>query len=448
MLAFAIRLYKNEKFKDLENLSTLFAQNMTDDFMENHEINGIRNGVNYTSLISNYNFTPYVYNEDGTCIFSPDGNTSPLSEELKKSITDSGYIDFDSYKISSQEPSILYGQHFSVRCEEHDQDWNFYLVTYSSTYGINEFDYKMILSAAAVLLVCILSSIVVLKQFMNRHHQRTDDLCRIVEKYSKGDYSETLEFSESDPMQKLSQQINSIAENAKAADETSKTFISNVSHELRTPMTTIGGFVDGILDGTIPKSNQNEYLVLVSKEIKRLTTVIRSMLNMARFESGTMKPNFKEANVNEIVIQTVLMFEKRIENKNVEIEGLDSETIIAEIDVDLIQQVIYNLVENAIKFVNEGGKIIFNFTKEEDFFIIGIRNTGEGLKEEEMLQIFDRFYKTDSSRSKDVTGLGLGLAISQKIVQFHKGEIMVKSIYGEYTEFAIQLPFHQGNRKE
>ena len=134
------------------------------------------------------------------------------------------------------------------------------------------------------------------------------------------------------------------------------------------------------------------------------------------------------------------MFEKRIEEKELEVEELDSSRLTAVVDADLMQQVIYNLVENAVKFVNKGGTLSFSFDRQDDICIIGIRNTGEGLKDSEIPQVFDRFYKTDSSRGKDTSGLGLGLAISRKIVHLHNGHIVVKSVYGEYTEFQIRIP--------
>ena len=206
--------------------------------------------------------------------------------------------------------------------------------------------------------------------------------------------------------------------------------------------------MDGILDGTIPKTRQKEYLILVSKEIKRLRILISSMLNMSRFETGTLRPNFRDVNLTDIVIQTVLMFEKKIEDKHLEVEGLGSDRMSAEVDPDLIQQVIYNLVENAVKFINDGGILSFRFERSVNgSCTIGIRNTGEGLKNDEIQQVFDRFYKTDSSRGKDTTGLGLGLAISRKIVHLHHGHIVVKSVYGEYTEFLIQLPEKQPKKK-
>ncbi len=265
-------------------------------------------------------------------------------------------------------------------------------------------------------------------------------MLRIIEKYTKGDFSEKLTTDLSPSLQHISERVNTLASNIEKSEEVSNTFIANVSHELRTPITTIGGFVDGILDGTIKKSKQQEYLILVSHEIQRLKILISSMLNMSRFESGTMSPNFKETNLTDLVIKVVLMFEKKIEDKKLQVEELDSNRLSAVVDPDLMQQVIYNLVENAVKFVNKGGTLSFSFDKNDNICTIGIRNTGEGLKNSEIQQVFDRFYKTDSSRGKDATGLGLGLSISRKIVHLHNGHIIVKSVYGEYTEFQIQIP--------
>ena len=269
------------------------------------------------------------------------------------------------------------------------------------------------------------------------------EITRITDNYAKGDFSEQIKLSGSKEMRHLASSLNEMGDFIKTNDDVSKNFIANVSHELRTPMTTIGGFVDGILDGTIPKSKQNQYLVLVSQEIKRLRILVSSMLNMTKFESGTMKPNFTEINLTDTVISTVLMFEKKIEDKNLEIEGLDSERLMVVADKDLMQQVIYNLVENAVKFVNKGGTISFAFNEIDKFAYVSIKNTGEGLKNDELSQVFDRFYKTDSSRGKDTTGLGLGLAISRKIIHLHNGQIIVKSVYNEYTEFTIKIPVKQ-----
>lgn len=442
-VAFCSNLYKNEEFRKLEAVSNLFIGGIKEEFELTNTMYSDNIIRLHEGFVNNYEISLYIYDADGNCLLSPNNeNREQLDPRLKEKLDEGTFLDYDANEISNKEPSIVYGDRFYVKYGE-NKPLRLYLTAYSSTSEINAFTAKLIIFFIAVGAVCIVFSSIVLKRQAKKHADAAKEFLRVSKQYSKGDFSERINVTTPGNLQEISKYVNSMADYMEKSDETSKTFIANVSHELRTPMTTIGGFVDGILDGTIPKTRQQEYLVLVSKEIKRLRILISSMLNMTRFESGTLKPNFKETNLTELVIQTVLMFEKKIEDKQLEIEGLDSDRLTAVIDADLIQQVIYNLVENAVKFVNMNGTISFRFEKNGGMCTIGIKNTGEGLKNNEIQQVFDRFYKTDSSRGKDTTGLGLGLSISRKIVHLHNGHIIVKSVYGEYTEFSIQIPEKQ-----
>lgn len=443
MIVFSTKLYKNEKFKEIEAASNLFIGGVKDEF----ELTNTMYSGNITNLherfVNNYGISFYVYDADGNCILSPDPEKKePISQTLKNKIDDGVFLDFDASEISDKEPSILYGDRFTVRYGQ-AKPQRMYLAAYRPTKDLDAFNIKIIICFIIVCIICIVPARYILRKAAKKHDDCASEFLRVSEQYSKGDFSEHINIAAPGDLQEISKYVNTLASNVEKADETSKTFIANVSHELRTPITTIGGFVEGILDGTIPRSRQQEYLVLVSKEIKRLRILISSMLNMTRFESGTLKPDFKEINLTELVIQTVLMFEKKIDDKKLEVEGLDSDRLTAVADPNLMQQVIYNLVENAVKFVNERGTLSFRFEKNDGMCMVGIKNTGEGLKSDEIQQVFDRFYKTDSSRGKDTTGLGLGLSISRKIVHLHNGKIIVKSVYGEYTEFVIQIPEKQ-----
>ncbi|MDE6101766.1 MAG: HAMP domain-containing histidine kinase, partial [Ruminococcus sp.] len=387
----------------------------------------------------------YIYDENGNCVFSAEHdekNAAPIQSSIKSYIDSKPYLDFDSQGLSKDEPYLLYGNQFHVKHTD-AASVKMYALIYGSTYNISIFTMEIFLVYSVISLVILLFSYFIMKKKIKKYISGTDDMIRIIKQYSQGDFSEKIVTENSGFLGEMAKYINTLALNVEKSEETSKTFIANVSHELRTPITTIGGFVDGILDGTIPKNRRNEYLILVSNEIQRLSILISSMLNMSRFESGTLKPNFRKTNLTDLVIKTVFMFEKKIEEKHLEIEELDSERLVAVVDPDLMQQVIYNLIENAVKFVNDGGKLSFRFEKEGDMCIIGIKNTGEGLKDSEIPQVFDRFYKTDSSRGKDTTGLGLGLSISRRILHINNGHIVVKSVYGEYTEFQIQVPEKQ-----
>lgn len=260
-------------------------------------------------------------------------------------------------------------------------------------------------------------------------------------KIGRGDFDIQLpEFDESE-YNDLAAAFNEMAASLKSYDTMRNSFLANVSHELRTPMTSIGGFVDGLLDQTIPPEEQKHYLTIISSEVHRLTRLVRSMLNLAKIESGELKPNFASFSVLDPIVDTLVTFEKRLEEKNIEVRGLDTDrryNLWA--DEDLVHQVIYNLLENAIKFVNIGGYITFRFEEVGYLTVIYIRNSGEGLSQDELSLVFDRFYKTDKSRSIDANGVGLGLNIVKSIIKLHGGKIQVRSVLGEYTEFMFSLP--------
>ncbi|NMB31051.1 MAG: HAMP domain-containing histidine kinase [Clostridiales bacterium] len=258
--------------------------------------------------------------------------------------------------------------------------------------------------------------------------------------YAKEDFSRRIppynefEFSE------LSTALNEMASNLASSEQMRRSFIGNVSHELRTPMTSIAGFIDGILDGTIPKSEQSKYLMIVSSEVKRLSRLVRSMLNLSRIDAGEMKLSKSNFDVVEVVLSTIFSFEQQLNEKKVDIRGLDSDKVLIHGDSDLIHQVIYNLIENAVKFVDEGGYIEFSFRENENNAYISIKNSGTGIEHEDIPRIFDRFYKTDKSRSQDKSGVGLGLFLVRSIIKLHGGDIIVESVVGEFCEFTISIP--------
>ena len=230
-------------------------------------------------------------------------------------------------------------------------------------------------------------------------------------------------------------------EHEKELEQAQLDFFSAVSHELKTPMTSIAGFIDGILDGTIPKEKQNYYLGLVSTEVRRLSRLVVAMLNMSKIESGEfqMKPN--NYDISDQIIRILLTFEQKIEKKNIEIIGLEDlqpQYIVA--DPDMIYQVIYNLFDNAVKFTNEDGFIKVTLEDLGSQIRVSIKNSGAGIKAEELSRVFERFYKVDKSRSLDAKGAGLGLYIVKMMVEMHSGRIYAKSEDENTAEFVFTLP--------
>ncbi|MBO5106752.1 MAG: HAMP domain-containing histidine kinase [Clostridia bacterium] len=258
---------------------------------------------------------------------------------------------------------------------------------------------------------------------------------------AKGDFSKRIPVTGEDEIGELAVAFNQMTNSLVQLEGTRRHFIANISHEFKTPMTTIGGFIDGIIDGTIPPEKQGHYLEIISSEIKRLSRLVQSMLSLSKLESGELQVNRSDFDLLDMVFKIIVSQEQRIENRKLTIKGLeDISPTTLNADYDLIYQVVYNLIDNAIKFTNEKGTIYFEINSFNNLIQFKIRNTGEGIKEKDLPFVFERFYKTDRARSavKDSTGLGLHLA--NAIISIHGGKISVQSKEDDYTEFTFVLP--------
>lgn len=259
--------------------------------------------------------------------------------------------------------------------------------------------------------------------------------------FGSGDFSVRVPVTSSDELGQLAVSFNNMANSLSNSEGTRRSFIANVSHELKTPMTTIAGFIDGILDGTIPKEQESKYLHIVSDEVKRLSRLVKSMLDLSRIDSGEMKLHPSRFDITHTVVTTLLTFEQKIDEKGIEIRGLE-DAAPQEVwgDQDLLHQVVYNLIENAVKFTNEGGYIAVQVSDSIDRTTVVIENSGPGIAPEDLPMIFERFYKTDKSRSRDKNGMGLGLYLVRTILKFHGGDIAVSSAVGQFCRFEFYIP--------
>ncbi|MGI6279707.1 MAG: HAMP domain-containing sensor histidine kinase, partial [Acutalibacteraceae bacterium] len=278
---------------------------------------------------------------------------------------------------------------------------------------------KLYLAWAIVPLILMFFAISVMTYRMTKPLKLMSEAARAM---AKGDFSRRIPVTSDDEIGELAISFNMMTNSLSQLESMRKDFVANVSHELKTPMTTISGFIDGILDGTIEPTKQHYYLEIVSDEIKRLSRLVQSMLSMARLESGefTLKPELFD--FRELLCTIVISQEQRIENRRLKITGLDTlESISLKADRDLIHQVIYNLVDNAIKFSNPGGEISFTLHKENKKLVFTVSNTGPGIPQKDLMYIFERFYKVDKSRSEAKNNTGLGLYLVKTIVVAHSG---------------------------
>jgi signal transduction histidine kinase len=244
-----------------------------------------------------------------------------------------------------------------------------------------------------------------------------------------------------DELVALVESFNNMAQDLSVLEQTRRSFVANVSHELKTPMTTIGGFIDGILDGTIPSARQEHYLGIVSGEVRRLSRLVTGMLNMSRIEAGELHMKPKAFDISELLLQTLLNFERLIEQKDVRVEGIDTlKPVFISADRDMMSQVIYNLCDNAVKFVDGGGTIGVQALDEDDRVVVTVHNSGAGIGQKDLSSVFERFYKQDQSRSYDTKSAGLGLYIVKTIVELHGGKISASSLENQYAKFTFWLP--------
>lgn len=258
---------------------------------------------------------------------------------------------------------------------------------------------------------------------------------------ARGDFSKRIPVTSDDEIGELSVAFNQMTNSLSRLEGMRKSFIADVSHELKTPMTTIGGFIDGILDGTIDEQKQKYYLEIASDEVKRLSRIVESMLSISRLESEEFVLKPEKFDFKDLLISVVISQEQQIDKKNLEIEGLDGiQNITINADKDLIHRVVYNLVDNAIKFCDEKGTISFELLNDSKNMSFSIKNTGSGIPKSELPNIFERFYKIDKSRSANKKSTGLGLYIVKTIVKKHGGTITVHSKEKEYTAFTVTLP--------
>ena len=260
-------------------------------------------------------------------------------------------------------------------------------------------------------------------------------------RFGAGDFSVRVPVDRYDELGQLAQSFNNMANSLSISEGSRRSFIANISHELKTPMTTIAGFIDGILDGTIPSAEQEKYLQVVSSEIKRLSRLVKSMLDLSRIDNGEMQLRRSNFDITDTLVSTLLTFEQSIEEKQIDVQGLeDARPQIVWGDQDLLHQVVYNLLENAVKFTDNGGYIRLNLSDGIDRTTVVIENSGPGISPDEIPHIFERFYKTDKSRSRDKHGMGLGLYIVRTIVKLHGGDITVRSEVGRYCRFEFYIP--------
>ncbi len=295
-----------------------------------------------------------------------------------------------------------------------------------------------------VSLVGIIVSVAVMTILERRDGRPLRDLAAAANAFGHGNLEARvkLDDSYSEEMDDLALAFNNMASSLQKSEYQRQEFVANVSHELKTPMTTISGYIDGILDGTIPPERRDHYLHIVSDETKRLSRLVRSMLDISQLQSQGGIPEEKKIqfDLEDCAGQVLLTFEKKIEDKHIDVNvKMPSHPVMTFANQDYITQVIYNLLDNAVKFCPDGKKLELTIREGGSKAYVSVSNEGETIPPEELPLVFDRFHKLDKSRSQNRDGWGLGLYIVKTIVCSHGEDISVTSRDGK-TEFTFTLP--------
>ncbi len=299
-----------------------------------------------------------------------------------------------------------------------------------------------LLTALSVLILALLS----MHHFSQRHEHPLREMAKTTAAFGHGDLEARVRLTGRYPeeVEELALSINNMADSLQKSEYSRQEFVANVSHELKTPMTTISGYVDGMLDGTIPPELQRKYMRIVSDETKRLSRLVRSMLDISQLQSegGIPEEKMNRFDVEECIGQTLITFEQKILAKNFQLEvDMPEHPMYTIANQDYISQVIYNLLDNAVKFCPEGGNLTVSIREDTSKMFVSIQNDGATIPPEELSLLFDRFHKIDKSRTRNQDGWGLGLYIVKTIIGLHGEDISVTSKDGR-TAFTFTLPLY------
>ena len=303
----------------------------------------------------------------------------------------------------------------------------------------SERNFNMFIIWITVIIEIIISAIVikiVTKQIIIRP---IDDINNVAKRLAKGEVEKRVVVNCNNEIGELAESFNMMAESLEKSDTKRREFISNVSHELRSPITSIKGFIGGILDGVIPRDRENYYLKIVYDEIDRLARLVNDLLDMSAMESGKFNLAITEFDINQVISLCILNLEHKIQEKGLNVKAtFHNNRAYVLGDRDRIIQVVTNIIENSIKYSNDDGEIKIDVYSKGEKIYVDIFNSGECIEEKELNKIWDRFYKSDKSRTNKLS-TGLGLPIVRSILSQHNEDIWVKNIEGKGVSFIFTL---------
>lgn len=299
------------------------------------------------------------------------------------------------------------------------------------------------LTAVTVLLVAFMATATTTMQ----QTKPINDIVSAARKFAEGNFdARVYDSGRDDEIGELTEAFNAMADSLQRTEQQRREFVANISHELKTPMTTIAGYADGILDGVISPEEERQYLMIISEESRRLSRLVRRMLDVSQLQSIDMIKEKRPFDLSESMRRVLVSMEKKITDRGLDVEvEIPDEAVIVLGDNDLLTQVIYNLLENAVKFASPNSTLFLGLEKQCPKAVVTVKNQGATIDAEELPKLFDRFHKSDRSRGMDKDGVGLGLYIVRTILEQHREKITATSCDG-VTTFAFTVQLAQESR--
>lgn len=316
-----------------------------------------------------------------------------------------------------------------------------YVVIHTSMNQLQQSKESLLSISYIMLVILFLLSLIILFFFTEFVYLPLRKITTATEQYASGNMHYEFSVESEDEIGYLAAALSYMASEIAKNEDGQKKFIANVSHDFRSPLTSIKGYLEAMLDGTIPADQHEKYLGIVLNETDRLTKLTNSLLTLNNLNTRGMVLEKTVFDINKVIKNTTASFEGTLYNKRISINlVLTGETMLVKADMGKIQQVLYNLLDNAIKFSHHDSTIKIETTEKHQKIFVSVKDSGIGIPKESLKLIWDRFYKTDLSRGKDKKGTGLGLSITKEIIQAHDEHINVISTQGVGTEFIFSLP--------
>ncbi|NLK28327.1 MAG: GHKL domain-containing protein [Clostridiales bacterium] len=424
------QLYKEANLISSEYLENFYHSKMTLDLLTNQ----------LRSIDTFLGIRVWIVNPDGTIIVDSSyaGNaTNQNLNDLDPSFLEEGTLVENTYFVGIfPEPMMSF-----IHPVSYDYQIRGYIVLHTSQRGITAEANAYYLDAINLCYLIFLPLLFII--FLYIFYITAiplKNLRKAAMEYSSGNYNYALVLKGLSEYQDLGAALSYMAGELSKLDDYQKKFVANISHDFRSPLTSIKGYAEAILDGTIPHEMQDKYLNIILFETERLTKLTSSLLELNSFENHGAFLDIVSFDINQIIKKTAESFEGACRNKKITLNLVfsSSETYV-DADMGKIQQVLYNLIDNAIKFSYANSKIKVATEERGDKIFISVKDYGIGIPKDSIKKIWDRFYKTDTSRGKDKKGTGLGLSITKEIIQAHNENINVVSTEGVGTEFVFSL---------